>query len=116
MPHPLPPLPRTARTARIAPRAVAIAARARLSAATAAAGALMASATLLLTPRAAHASEDELYKMCLDAVYQLAASCLRSADSFIEGFACRWAGGVGYITCAVLEAIRHLLPGGLNAS
>ena len=111
MPHPLPPLLRIA-----SPHAVAIAARARLSAATAAAGALMAGATLLLTPRTAHASEDELYKMCLDAVYQVAASCLRSADSFLEDFACQWMGGIGYITCAVLEAIRQLLPGGLNAT
>lgn len=98
MPHPLLRLTRAART--------------RVSAATASAGALMAGATLLLAPRAAHASEDELYQMCLDAVYALASRCLRSADSFFGDVACMWVGGVGYITCAVLEAIRQLIPGG----
>lgn len=114
MPHPLPPLLPRLRIA--SPHAVAIAARARLSAATAAAGALMAGATLLLTPRAAHASGDDLYAMCLDAVHGLALECLDDADSLLGSFACMWMGGAGYITCAVLEAIRQLLPGGLNAT
>lgn len=106
MPHSLPPVPR-----RAAPRAIG-AARARLAAATGAAASLMAGATLLLTPRAAHASEDELYKMCLDAVYALADRCLRMADTVIGDFVCMWLGGVGVLSCAVLEALRQLIPGG----
>ena len=109
MPTPLLPLPRTA-----SPHAVAIAARARLSAATAAGGALLAAATLLLTPRPAHASD--LYAMCLDAVHGMALRCLDTADSLLGNLACMWLGGAGYITCAVLEALRQLIPGGLNAT
>ena len=104
---------------RVAPAragAIARAARARISAATAAAGALAIGATLLLTPRTAHASEDELYQMCLDAVYAYAERCLRSSDNLIGDLGCMWLGGVGYITCAVLEALRQLLPGGINVS
>ena len=100
MPHPLPPFRRIG-----TPRTTALTA-----------GALLAGATLLLTPRAAHATDDVLYQACLDAVHGLALDCLESAESLLGDLACMWAGGVGYITCAVIEAIRQLLPGGLNAT
>ena len=109
MAHPIPPYflvpPRTAAVVRVA--------RARLSAATAAAGALAAGSTLLLTPRAAHASDT--YAACLEAVYALAERCLKNSDNLLGDFACAWLGGLGYICCAVLEALKQLIPsGGLN--
>lgn len=79
----------------------------------AAAATLAAGLTLLLTPRAAQAS-DPLYEACLDAVHDAALRCLDSADNILGDFACMWAGGLGYLACAVIEAIRQLLPGGLN--
>ena len=91
----------------------------RRPAATGGAGALLAAgaAALLLTPRAAAATAgDDLYEACLDAVTGLAEHCLKSSDTFLGDLACMWAGGVGYVLCAASEAIRHLLPGGLNIS
>ena len=112
MPHPLPSSPLVPRS-----RAIPVAppSRSRLAAATAASGALLAGATLLLTPRPAHAS-DGLYEACLDAVHGMALHCLDSADNLLGDLACMWMGGLGYIACAALEAIRQLLPGGLNVS
>ncbi len=83
--------------------------------AAAAGGAALAGAALLLTPRPA-AAQGELYEMCLQVVDDLAGRCMNATDNILADFACMWLGGVGYIVCAILEAIRQLLPGGYPTS
>lgn len=72
------------------------------------AAALLALTALSAAPRPAEAiSTPESYKQCIDAVYDWYERCA-SGKGPIGDFACMWAGGVGIIGCAVLEAIEQL--------
>ena len=73
--------------------------------------ALLAAATLTVAPRPVAADTPETYAQCLALVDDYTDRCLGQANSWGESFACKWAGGVGIIACAIAEAIEQLARG-----
>ena len=76
---------------------------------TRAAAPFAALALVLLAPRTA-AAQSPTYEACLQAVGDLADRCLAMSDNVVGDLACMWAGGLGILACALLEAIRQLIP------